>query len=127
MEGGLMTLQQGLAQLSDPRRAQGRRYELTPLLIGTLLAMACGATAYRKVHCFLAARWQRLIAVFGGTWKRAPACPAVRNVRRELDPGALETACRAHSPALRAAHGAGAGRCIARDGKGLRGRFHTVS
>jgi hypothetical protein len=37
-----MTLQEYLAQMPDPRRAERRRYELTPLLIGTILAIACG-------------------------------------------------------------------------------------
>jgi predicted transposase YbfD/YdcC len=116
-----MTLQQCLAQLADPRRAQGRRYELTPLLIGILLAIACGVTSYRKVHAFLANHWQRVIAVFGGRWKQAPAYTTVRNVLRELEPGALEAVFRAHSQALLAAQGEDAGRCIAIDGKVLRG------
>jgi hypothetical protein len=116
-------LQECLAQLPDPRRAEGRRYALTPLLIGTLLAMACGATSYRKVHAFLSTHWQRVIAVFGGTWKWAPASTTVRNVLRELDANALEAAFRAHSQALLAAQGEGAGRCIAFDGKVLRGSF----
>jgi hypothetical protein len=109
--------------MPDPRRAEGRRYELIPLLIGTILAMACGATSYRKVHRFLAAHWRRVMAVFGGRWKRAPAYTTVRNVLRELDPAALEVAFRVHSQALLAAPGEGAGRCIAIDGKVLRGSF----
>src|SRR5512134_735276 len=100
MEGVLMTLQECFEQVPDPRRAEGRRYELTPLLIGTILAIACGATSYRKVHRFLAAHWRRVIAVFGGTWKRAPAYTTVRNVLHELDPAALEAAFRAHSQGL---------------------------
>jgi hypothetical protein len=118
-----MTLQECLAQMPDPRRAEGRRYELTPLLIGTILAIACGATSYRKVQRFLAAHWRRLIALFGGTWKRAPAHTTVRNVLRELDPAALEVAFRAHSQALLPAPGSGPSRCIAIDGKVLRGSF----
>jgi predicted transposase YbfD/YdcC len=110
-------------QMPDPRRAEGRRYELTPRLIGMILAMACGATSYRKVHRFLAAHWRRVIAVFGGRWKRAPAYTTVRHGRREIDPGALETAFRAHSPGLLTAHGEAPSRCIAIDGKVLRGSF----
>jgi hypothetical protein len=113
--------------MPDPRRAEGRRYELTPLLISTIRAIGCGATSYRQVHRFLAAPWQRLIAVFGGTWKRAPAYPTVRHVLRELDPGAREAAFRAHSQGLLAAHGEGADRCIAIDGKVLRGSFDPVA
>lgn len=118
-----MTLQQCFEQMPDPRRAEGRRYELTPLLIGTILAIACGATSYRKVHRFLIAHWRRVIAVFGGTWKRAPAYTTVRNVLHELDPAALEAAFRAHSQGLWARHNGEGGRRIALDGKVLRGSF----
>jgi hypothetical protein len=118
-----MTLQHCLAQLPDPRRAEGRRYELTPLLIGTIWAIACGATSYRKGHAFLSTHWQRVSAVFGGTWKRAPAYTTVRHVLRELDANALKRAFRAHRQALLAAPGEGAGRCLALDGKVLRGSF----
>lgn len=118
-----MTLQECFEQMPDPRRAEGRRYELTPLLIGTILAIACGATSYRKVHRFLAAHWRRVIAVFGGTWKRAPAYTTVRNVLHELDPAALEAAFRAHSQGLLVRQDEAADRRIAIDGKVLRGSF----
>jgi hypothetical protein len=61
--------------------------------------------------------------VFGGSWKRAPAYTTVRHVLHELDPAALEAAFRAHRHALLVAHGEGAGRCMAIDGKVPRGRF----
>ena len=51
------------------------------------------------------------------------SCTTVRHVLRELDAHALEAAFRAHGQALLAAHGEAAGRCIAIDGKVLRGRF----
>jgi hypothetical protein len=100
-----MTLQECLEQMPDPRRAEGRRYELSPLLMGPILAIACGATSYRKGYRFLAAHRRRVIAVFGGRWKRAPAYPTVRHGLRELDPTALEAAFRAHRQARLAAHG----------------------
>jgi hypothetical protein len=46
---------------------------------------------------------------------------------RELDPGALELAFRAHRQGLLATHGEGAGRCIAIDGKVLRGSFDPLA
>jgi hypothetical protein len=122
-----MPLKDCLQQVPDPRRAEGRRYELTPMLIGTILAIACGATSYRKVQRFLAAHWRRLIEVFGGTWKRAPAHTTVRNILRQLDPDALEAAFRApfdtSGQALLERCDTGAGVRIAIDGKVLRGSF----
>jgi hypothetical protein len=50
-----MTLQQCLEQVADPRRAEGRRYGLVPLLLFSILAIASGATSYRKVQRFMAA------------------------------------------------------------------------
>jgi hypothetical protein len=67
-----MTLQECLAQLPDPRRAQGRRDELTPLLIGTILAIACGAHLLSQGPLFL-----------GG-----PLAAPHRGVRRDVKAGA---------------------------------------
>jgi hypothetical protein len=68
----------GLAAIPDPRRAQGKLYDLPHLLLFSLLAVASGATSYRRIHQFIATPWQRLNPVFDGRWKRAPAYTSIR-------------------------------------------------
>jgi transposase InsO family protein len=58
-------LKQSLAQVSDPRRAQGKRYDLPHVLLYSVLAVASGATSYRKIEQFLQAHWQSLNEAFG--------------------------------------------------------------
>ena len=41
-----------LSQIKDPRRAQGKKWQLGPVLLATILAILSGATSYRKVHGF---------------------------------------------------------------------------
>ena len=47
------TLKECLATVSYPRRAQGKRYDLVHALLYCVLAVASGATSYRKIHAFL--------------------------------------------------------------------------
>ena len=42
-----------LSEVPDPRRAEGRRYPLAPLLLFTVLALLSGATSYRRIIIFL--------------------------------------------------------------------------
>ena len=115
-------LKQSLAQVSDPRRAQGKRYDLPHVLLYSVLAVASGATSYRKIEQFLQAHWQSLNEAFGSRWKRAPAYTGLRKILQGLDAAELEAALRRlaseqveHTAAL-------VGRAvIALDGKLLRG------
>jgi hypothetical protein len=43
---GLLAALEGIA---DPRRRQGRRYPLAPLLLFSVLAVLAGATSYRGI------------------------------------------------------------------------------
>ena len=49
-----------LSQIDDPRRAQGKKWQLGPVLLVTILAILSGATSYRKVHRFIEAHRERL-------------------------------------------------------------------
>lgn len=42
-----------LSEVPDPRRAEGRRYPLAPLLLFTVLALLSGPTSYRRIIIFL--------------------------------------------------------------------------
>ena len=112
-----------LADVPDPRRAQGQLYTLPHVLLFAILAIVSGCNSYRGVVTFIAVHRRRLNAVFDLKWKRAPAHTAVRYILQGLDPSGVEAAFRRHAALLQAA-GATPGRgSIALDGKTLRGSF----
>jgi hypothetical protein len=89
-----------LSQIPDPRRAQGKKWQLGPVLLSTILAILSGATSYRKVHRFIEAHRERFNEAFGFGWKAAPAYSAVRTILRGLDGAEVERVFRAHGAAL---------------------------
>jgi predicted transposase YbfD/YdcC len=114
-----------LAEIPDPRRAQGTRYPLAPLLLFCILAVLAGATSYRGIVTFLAVHRDRLGHVYGVRRRRAPAVTTLRNLFLALDPAALEAAFRRHARHL------GEGRpdrqrAVALDGKTLRRSFDRL-
>jgi DDE_Tnp_1-associated len=122
----MKTLKECLATVSDPRRAQGKRYDLVHALLYSVLAVASGATSYRKIHAFIDTHWVRLNEVFGSTWKRAPAYTAVRKIVQALDAAQVEHALRlmAGEQVQDAPQGAGQRALVALDGKTLRGSLN---
>ena len=84
-----------LSEVPDPRRAEGKRYPLAPLLLFTVLALLSGATSYRHIICFLEQRRIVLNALFGCTLKRAPSLNTLRTVLQMLDRDALDDDARA--------------------------------
>ena len=112
-----------LQDIPDPRRAQGRRYQLCYVLLFAILAIVAGANSYRHIAIFIDEHREALNATFALAWCRAPAHTAIRYILLKLDPAALETAFRRHAAMLQAAL-ANAGQVgIAIDGKTLRGSF----
>src|SRR3954468_10946248 len=89
-----------LNEVPDPRRAEGKRYPLAPLLLFTVLALLSGATSYRRIICFLEHRREVLNELFGVTLKRAPLVNTLRTVLHDLDGDALERAFRRHAEGL---------------------------
>ncbi|MFO1113759.1 MAG: ISAs1 family transposase [Rhodospirillales bacterium] len=112
-----------LADVPDPRRAQGKRYPLPYLLMFTVLALLSGARSYRGVITFLEQRREHLNHHFGVDLKRAPVVNTLRTVLQSLPTEALEGAFRRHAKTLLPAGGAGKQPVIALDGKTLRGSF----
>ncbi len=43
-----------LAEVPDPRRAQGQRYSMSHLLLFSVLGVLAGATSYKKIIAFIA-------------------------------------------------------------------------
>ena len=114
-----------LSEVPDPRRAEGKRYPLAPLLLFTVLALLSGATSYRHIICFLEQRRLVLNALFGCTLKRAPSLNTLRTVLQTLDRDALEDAFRQHARGLLPA--AGRMPVVALDGKTLKGSFDHLN
>ena len=112
-----------LEQIPDPRRRQGQRYSLAPLLLFAVLAVLAGATSYRRIRLFIGVHRERLNAVFGASFRRAPAINTLRTLFHALDPTEIEAAFRDHAEQLGDATAAPGRRVIALDGKTLRGSF----
>lgn len=116
-----------LSEVPDPRRAEGRRYPLAPLLLFTVLALLSGATSYRRIIVFLDQRRIALNEVFGVALKRAPSVNTLRTVLQELDGDALEQAFRRHAEGLLPPGEPGRMPVVALDGKTLKGSFDHLN
>ena len=118
-----MLLLECFRSVPDPRRAQGRRYELPYILLYAVLAVLAGAISYRRIQRFMDIHRERLNVVFGTRWKRAPAHTAVRYILQGLNEQDLEPALRRHSRALLSEAREPKGLRVAIDGKVLKGSF----
>jgi hypothetical protein len=116
-----------LEEIPDPRRRQGRRYPMAPLVLFSVLATLAGATSYQSIITFIDIQRERLNAAFGACLRRAPAVNTLRNLFLALDPDTLEAAFRRHAQHLSAAAVPDGRRTIALDGKTLRGSFDHLN
>jgi len=91
-----------LADVPDPRRAEGKLYKLPYVLLFSILAIVTGCNSYRGIVTFIAVHRRRLNATFGLKWRRAPAHTAVRYILQGLDPATVEGAFRRHAALLQA-------------------------
>lgn len=89
-----------LSQIPDPRRGQGKKWKLGPVLLSTILAILSGASSYRKVHSYIETHRERLNEAFGFGWDGVPAYSAVRTILRGLDADEVEKVFRVHSARL---------------------------
>ena len=112
-----------LADVPDPRRAEGKLYKLPHVLLFSILAIVAGCNSYRGIVTFVDVHRRRLNVAFGLTWKRAPSHTAIRYILQGLDPAGVEAAFRRHAALLQAAHSTPGHGSIALDGKTLRGSF----
>ncbi len=112
-----------LADVPDPRRAEGKLYKLPHVLLFSILAIVAGCNSYRGIVTFIDVHRRRLNAAFGLTWKRAPSHTAIRYILQGLDPAGVEAAFRRHAALLQAARSTPGQGSIALDGKTLRGSF----
>jgi len=118
-----------LADVPDPRRAEGKLYKLPHVLLFSILAIVAGCNSYRGVErrrspdivTFIDVHRRRLNMAFGLNWRRAPAHTAIRYILQGLDPAGVEAAFRRHAALLQAARATPGQGSIALDGKTLRG------
>src|SRR3954453_269551 len=116
-------LHAALEQIPDPRRRQGQRYSLAPLLLFAVLAVLAGATSYRRIRLFIGVHRERLNATFGASYRPPPPINTLLTLSRALDPTEIEAAFRDHAGQLGDATASRGRRVIALDGKTLRGSF----
>jgi predicted transposase YbfD/YdcC len=112
-----------LENVSDPRRAQGRLYQLPHVLLFAILAIVSGANSYRGIVTFIDVHRCALNAIFHLNWRRAPAHTAIRYILQGLNAKTLEVTFRRHAALLHAALAKAGQVAIAIDGKTLRGSF----
>ena len=112
-----------LAEIEDPRRAEGKLYKLSHVVLFSILASLAGANSYRGIHSFVEVHLSRLKESFGLTWRRAPAYTTIRNVLLGLEGAEVETVFRLHGEILRENAAFEGLRVVAFDGKTLRGSF----
>ena len=116
-----------LAEVRDPRRAQGQRYSMRHLLLFSVLAVLTGATSYQGIITFIDLQRDRLNTVFGASFRRAPAVNTLRHLFLALGRDDLEAAFRRHARGLSARATPEAMRTIALDGKTLRGSIDHLN
>ena len=109
------------------KRAQGQRYSMQHLLLFSVLATLAGATSYQKIVAFIALQRERLNAVFGACFRRAPAVNTLRHLFLALGRDDLEAAFRHHARDLNARPAPEALRTVALDGKTLRRSFDHLT
>lgn len=115
-----------LGMIRDPRRAEGKLYQLPYILLFSILAIVTGANSYRGIRTFIKTHLKRLNKAFKLDWKRAPAHTAIRYILQGLDPADVETIFREHAANLNSSEAAGK-RILAFDGKVLKGSFDAFN
>ena len=69
-----------LATIPDPRRAEGKLYQLPHVLLFSILAIVSGANSYRGIRTFIKVHRRKLNKAFKISWKRPPAHTAIRYI-----------------------------------------------
>jgi hypothetical protein len=110
-----------LDNVTDPRRAQGKRYPLKYLLLFAIFAILSGAQSYRDVCRFMDKKRLVLNNFFDLCWKAAPSKSQLRAIFCEIQTASLETSFRDYSSALNAEQEEAIQHRVGLDGKALRG------
>jgi DDE_Tnp_1-associated len=114
-----------LATIPDPRRAEGKLYQLPYVLLFSILAIVSGANSYRGIRTFIKVHRRKLNKAFKISWKRPPAHTAIRYILQGLMAADVEKAFREHAANLNTA--VSGARVVAFDGKALKGSFDSFN
>lgn len=93
-------IQDYLEKISDPRRAQAKKYKLSKLLLFSIFAILCGADSYRDICRFIAKKRIVLNERFDVRWKRGPSKSQLRDTICSIKVSEMENAFRSYSRAL---------------------------
>jgi hypothetical protein len=116
-----------LATIPDPRRAEGKLYQLPHVLLFSILAIVSGANSYRGIRTFIKVHRRNLNKAFKISWKRPPAHTAIRYILQGLSAEDVERAFREHAANLNLAEAGSSVRVVAFDGKTLKGSFDNFN
>ena len=112
-----------LAEIEDPRRAEGKLYRLPHVMLFAIMAIVAGANSYRTIHTFIDVHLARLREAFHLPWRRAPAYTTIRGIIQQVEADSIEQVFRRHAAILHE-QTSPAKRCpVAIDGKVLRRSF----
>jgi hypothetical protein len=115
-----------LASIPDPRRAEGKIYQLPHVLLFSIFAIVSGANSYRGIRTYITVHRQALNKAFKIKWKRPPAHTAIRYILQGLGAADVEKVFREHAANLNRAPDSSA-RVIAFDGKTLKASFDAFN
>jgi hypothetical protein len=116
-----------LATIPDPRRAEGRLYQLQFVLLFSIFAIVSGANSYRGIRTYVKVHRQELNIAFKIKWKRPPAHTAIRYILQGLSAADVEKVFREHAANLNLAPAGSEARVIAFDGKTLKASFDAFN
>jgi hypothetical protein len=116
-----------LGTIQDPRRAEGKLYQLPYILLFSILAIVTGANSYRGIRTFIKVQLKRLNKAFKIGWKRPPAHTAIRYILQGLNPADVERVFREHAADLNSSAAVSGTRILAFDGKALKGSFDAFN
>ena len=115
------------ATIPDPRRAEGRLYQLQFVLLFSIFAIVSGANSYRGIRTYVKVHRQELNIAFKIKWKRPPAHTAIRYILQGLSAADVEKVFREHAANLNLAPAGPEARVIAFDGKTLKASFDAFN
>ena len=115
-----------LKQVPDRRRGQGQQYQLYNILLFSIFAILCGANSYRTIESFIIIHFYKFDEMFNMGWVRAPSYSTIRNAIKGINTDELELVFRQYTSALQTIQKSNKRKCIAIDGKTLRGSFDNL-
>ena len=82
------------ADIEDFRRPQGQKYELSNILLLSVIAILCNAKSYRDISRFITGKFPEIKRELSLSWKKAPAYTTIRNIIKGINSEELEAAFR---------------------------------